>query len=178
MAKQEFANKGVAFYECEYGLMKINYENDKVIALDIISKGKRTKGSNNIYKLILDYKAIKTSLTELVYKEFLEYFMGQRKYFDFPFELRGTDFQKRVWQELLKIPYGEIRSYKDIAIGIGNPKACRAVGGANNKNPILLLIPCHRVIGSNGSLTGYAAGLGLKSELLRLEKKNNTRQFT
>ncbi|MCC8169988.1 MAG: methylated-DNA--[protein]-cysteine S-methyltransferase, partial [Oscillospiraceae bacterium] len=82
----------------------------------------------------------------------------------------GTDFQRRVWSELLKIPYGETRSYGQIAASIGNPKASRAVGSANNKNPIAIVIPCHRVIGANGSLTGYAGGLDIKSFLLETEK--------
>lgn len=167
MVKQNFSNKGVAFYKFEYGLIKINYENNKVIGINVLKDGANSE------KLNLYNKDVKTPLTELVYKEFVEYFLGKRKVFDFPFELRGTEFQKKVWQELLKIPYGEVRSYKEIAIGIGNSKACRAVGGANNKNPLLVLVPCHRVVGSNGTLTGYAAGLDLKALFLNLEKKNN-----
>lgn len=84
----------------------------------------------------------------------------------------GTEFQKKVWKELLNIPYGETRSYKDIAIAIGNGKACRAVGNANNKNPIAIIVPCHRVVGSNGSMTGYAGGLDIKEKLLKIEKYN------
>ena len=83
--------------------------------------------------------------------------------------LKGTDFQKQVWQALLKIPFGETRSYKQIAEAIGNPKAVRAVGMANNKNPLLIVVPCHRVIGTNGKLVGYAVGLDKKEYLLRLE---------
>lgn len=84
----------------------------------------------------------------------------------------GSVFQQKVWKALTLIPYGETRSYGEIAKLIGNPKACRAVGMANNKNPISLIIPCHRVIGSNGSLVGYGWGLELKAELLKLEKNN------
>ena len=82
----------------------------------------------------------------------------------------GTVFQQRVWQALLEIPYGETRSYRDIATAVGNPKAVRAVGGANRRNPIAIVIPCHRVIGSNGALTGYAGGLHYKTALLELER--------
>jgi O-6-methylguanine DNA methyltransferase len=98
-----------------------------------------------------------------------EYFAGQRRQFDLPLDLRGTDFQKRCWQELLKIRYGETRSYADIARAIGNPAAVRAVGLANGQNPIAIIVPCHRVIGSDGSLTGYGGGLETKRKLLELE---------
>ncbi|MGC2323493.1 MAG: methylated-DNA--[protein]-cysteine S-methyltransferase [Terriglobales bacterium] len=98
-----------------------------------------------------------------------EYFSGRRRCFDLPLDLRGTEFQQRCWQELLKIPYGETRSYADIARSIGNPAAVRAVGLANGQNPIAIIVPCHRVIGSDGSLTGYGGGLETKRRLLELE---------
>ncbi len=109
-------------------------------------------------------------LARLAFKQLDEYFKGERKKFDLPLCPKGTDFQKRVWKELLKIPYGEVCSYSDIAERIGSPKSCRAVGGANNKNPILIIVPCHRVIGKNGSLVGYGEGLDVKEFLLNLEK--------
>ena len=100
------------------------------------------------------------------------YFAGKLEKFTIPLEfVRGTDFQREVWKALQSIPYGETRSYKDIATVIGNPKAVRAVGGANNKNPIGIVIPCHRVIGSSGKLVGYAGGLDKKEMLLKLENK-------
>jgi O-6-methylguanine DNA methyltransferase len=98
-----------------------------------------------------------------------EYFAGRRRQFDLPLDLRGTDFQQRCWRALLKIPYGETRSYADIARAIGNPAAVRAVGLANGQNPIAIIVPCHRVIGSDGSLTGYGGGLEVKRKLLELE---------
>ncbi|MGL4740579.1 MAG: methylated-DNA--[protein]-cysteine S-methyltransferase [Sarcina sp.] len=101
-----------------------------------------------------------------------EYFLGKRKSFDLPLEFNGTDFQKNVWKSLLEIPYGESATYKDIAKKIGNEKAVRAVGGANNKNKIMIVVPCHRVIGSNGKLIGYAGGLEKKEILLNLEYDN------
>lgn len=112
-----------------------------------------------------------TSLLQETKKQLQEYFDGERTYFDLPLQPNGTAFQQKVWQALRQIPYGETRSYKELADMIGNPKACRAVGGANNKNPILILTPCHRVIGTDGSLTGFAAGLPAKKYLLELEKR-------
>lgn len=113
-----------------------------------------------------------SALTENALIQLDEYFSGRRKQFDLPLELHGTDFQMRVWKALLAIPYGETRSYKEIAEAIGNPKAVRAVGGANNKNKILILVPCHRVIGADGALTGFAAGTDIKQKLLDTEKTN------
>ena len=105
----------------------------------------------------------------------MEYLNGKRKSFDIKYEINGTEFQKKVWKELTDIPYGETRSYKEIAVAVGNPKASRAVGMANNKNPIAIIVPCHRVIGSDGKLVGYAGGLDMKRALLTLEKKYNGR---
>lgn len=99
-----------------------------------------------------------------------EYFQGQRKQFDLPIDYKGTPFQEKVWKELRSIPYGETRSYEDIAIGVGSPKAVRAVGQANHRNPILLLIPCHRVIHKNGDISGFACGIETKKYLLDLER--------
>jgi len=99
-----------------------------------------------------------------------EYLAGARTQFSLPLALHGTEFQQEVWQALQTIPYGETRSYKDIAAAIGRPKALRAVGMANNRNPIAIIVPCHRVIGRDGSLTGYGGGLPLKQRLLELEQ--------
>jgi len=100
------------------------------------------------------------------------YFKGELTRFDLELNLQGTIFQKKVWQELVKIPYGETISYGQLAQKIGNPKASRAVGMANGKNPVSIIVPCHRVIGKNGSLTGFGGGLEVKKSLLDLEKKN------
>ncbi len=99
------------------------------------------------------------------------YFKGELTKFDIELDIQGTDFQKKVWQELVKIPYGETLSYGELAKRIGNPKASRAVGMANGKNPISIIVPCHRVIGKNGSLTGFGGGLDAKKTLLDLEKR-------
>ncbi|HTJ28882.1 MAG TPA: methylated-DNA--[protein]-cysteine S-methyltransferase [Acidobacteriaceae bacterium] len=98
-----------------------------------------------------------------------EYFSRRRTTFDLPLDPRGTPFQQQVWDQLLAIPYGETRSYLDLARKLGNPNATRAVGAANGRNPISIIVPCHRVIGSSGSLTGFAGGLEIKQRLLHLE---------
>lgn len=102
-------------------------------------------------------------------KQLKEFFEGKRMVFDLPLDFKGTDFQKAVWSELLKTPFGQLRSYGEIAKAIGNPKAVRAVGAANGKNPIPIICPCHRIIGADGSLTGFAGGLKMKEILLSLE---------
>lgn len=114
---------------------------------------------------------IKNKITDNTIKQLNEYFQGKRKTFDLPLNPKGTEFQKKVWQELKKIPYGATKSYKDIAIAIGNPNSSRAVGNANNKNPIPIIIPCHRVIGTNKKLIGYAGGLDKKQKLLDIENR-------
>lgn len=101
--------------------------------------------------------------------ELKEYFQGQRNNFSIPLDLHGTEFQKKVWNQLSKIPYGKTYSYKDVATQIKNPKAVRAVGTANGKNPVCIIIPCHRVIAQDGTLGGYAGGLKIKRTLLALE---------
>ncbi len=108
---------------------------------------------------------------EEVRRQLREYLSGKRKEFDLKLEPQGTQFQKDVWNAMLEIPYGETRSYKEIAQRIGRPLAYRAVGQASNRNPIAIIIPCHRVVGSNGSLTGYGGGMPIKIRLLDLEKK-------
>ena len=102
-------------------------------------------------------------------KQLKEYFAGKRTAFDLPLDFHGTDFQKKVWRALLKIPFGQTRSYGQIARALGKPSAMRAVGAANGRNPISIIAPCHRVIGKDGQLTGFAGGLKAKAQLLALE---------
>lgn len=125
--------------------------------------GSLPAGINNIVE------NTRTAIMDKAFLEIKEYLEGKRKTFDVPLAPKGTAFQQKVWNALRTIPYGETRSYSEIAEMIGNPKACRAVGMANNKNPIIIMIPCHRVIGKNGSLVGYACGLEKKEYLLNLE---------
>ena len=146
----------IFFYETKIGIIGIR-ENNKSITDIFFSK---VDTNDNIEE---------TDLIKECFKQLKEYFEGNRRKFDLPIETRGTEFQKKVWDELLKIPYGETKSYKDIAIAIGNEKACRAIGMANNKNHIPIIIPCHRVIGSNGKLVGYAGGLNVKEKLLNID---------
>ena len=150
-----------AIYNTKVGNIRIEYEGDTIVYLKkiLLSENDIIEDNKNTY-------------TDKVYIQLLEYFDGKRKQFDFKYEMRGTPFQKKVWNALCNIPYGETRSYKDIAIEIGNEKACRAVGMANNKNPISIVVPCHRVIGANGKLVGYRGGLDMKELLLNLEKQN------
>ncbi len=149
-----------AIYKTPFGFFMIKLQNNKVILLKKIDE-----------ENVDDY-GNKNELTDLVYAQVLEYFEGKRKFFDFPYEFIGTPFQVKVWQALCDIPYGETRSYKDIAIAIGNEKASRAIGMANNRNPISIAVPCHRVIGTSGKLVGYAGGLNMKEKLLKMEYEN------
>ncbi|MBQ9924502.1 MAG: methylated-DNA--[Clostridia bacterium] len=118
------------------------------------------------------YLSEKTPLLAEAERQLTEYFTGQRKAFDLPLAPVGTPFQRSVWQALREIPYGETRTYKEIAEAIGRPKAFRAVGQANNRNPLMIVQPCHRVVGADGSLTGFAYGTDMKRLLLDLEKTN------
>ena len=145
------------------GKIEIIEENEKLIELNIYNEEKNEKKNNIIEK--------DTKLLLEVEKQLKEYFEGKRTKFEIPLNPKGTEFMKKVWKELLKIPYGETRTYKEIAKKTGNSKASRAVGMANNKNPIPIIIPCHRVIGSNNKLVGYALGLDMKQYLLDLERK-------
>ena len=113
-----------------------------------------------------------TDLLKETKKQLTEYFNKTRTEFQIPCKPKGTVFQKDVWNELMKIPYGETMTYQEVAFSIGNVRACRSVGRANNKNPIPILIPCHRVIGKDNKLLGYAGGMEIKEFLLRLERKS------
>lgn len=145
-----------AFYQMESGYLKIGYTDQAVIHL---------KCSEQV-----DEDDIHSTLSDIAYFQIIEYLDGKRKQFDFPYELHGTEFQVKAWNALCEIPYGETRTYKEIATAMGNPKACRAVGMANHDNPLWIVVPCHRVVGANGKLTGYAGGLDMKAALLELER--------
>ena len=146
-----------AIYKFPYGFLKIGYQAE---TLKLLQRTDKTSDDDK-----------KTDFTDLVYKEIIEYLNGERTSFDIPYELEGTDFQKKIWKELTRIPYGQTRTYKDIANTIGNKNASRAVGMANNKNPLMIIVPCHRVVGTNGKLVGYAGGLDMKKDLLDLEQR-------
>ena len=147
----------------------INTKIGKIIIIEQDGKIIEIRVNSNIEKDII----IKdTQILQKTAKQLEEYFAGQRKTFDVPLNPKGTEFMKKVWTALCEIPYGEVYSYKQIAEKIGNPKVSRAVGMANHNNPIPIIIPCHRVVGSSGKLVGYALGLEMKNFLLELEKKN------
>ena len=114
---------------------------------------------------------IETPLVRCAFEQLEAYFSGCLKRFELPLHAEGTTFQRQVWEALCRVPYGHIASYKAIAVAIGNPNACRAVGMANNRNPLAIFIPCHRIVGSNGALVGYGGGLSLKQRLLALERE-------
>lgn len=145
------------FYETDLGIIGIR-DNNNAITEVFYSKSK-----------INDHLK-ETHLIRECFNQLKEYFQGTRREFTIPIEAEGSEFQKKVWKALLDIPYGQTRTYKEIAIAIGNEKACRAVGMANNRNPISIIIPCHRVIGANGKLVGYGGGLDIKEKLLNIEK--------
>ncbi len=150
--------KGTAIYHSPVGDIQLDWEDDAVTALKKAGQDVKPDAPNE--------------LTRLVFWQLDEYFAGTRKTFDFPYRLHGTPFQEKVWAALREIPYGETSTYKDIAEAIGHPKAFRAVGMANHANPIFIAVPCHRVIGGNGSLVGYGGGLEMKKALLELEQSN------
>lgn len=143
-----------------------NYLKTPIGILEIITDSEELLEINFVKKIGVDSK---DKIGNIVIEQLNEYFKGERKLFEFPFRISGTEFQKKVYRELLKIPYGELRSYKDIAEAIDNPKGARAVGNANNRNRIPIVIPCHRVIGNDGRLVGYAGGLDIKKKLLEIE---------
>lgn len=151
-----------AIYPFPFGRLKIGYEGGAVTLLKRTDEPAGGEG--------------RTPLTDLAFGQISEYLEGRRREFDFPYLLRGTEFQQKVWRALCAIPYGETRTYGEIAAAVGNPRAARAVGMANHENKILIAVPCHRVIGADGSLVGYGSGLDMKQALLRLEKESVQRE--
>lgn len=145
-----------AYYSSSIGIIKISY-NSKISSIELVNKIGENKE--------------KTKLTDRAFVQIDSYLKGKLKSFDFydDLDIIGTDFQKSVLKELIKIPYGKTKTYKDIAKKINNPRAVRAVGSAIGKNPFFIVIPCHRVIGSDGKLTGFAYGLDIKRKLLEIE---------
>lgn len=150
-----------ATYPFKFGYLRVSYDDDKLVS--IRSQGQPSEES------------LPNKLSNQTFKQIQEYLAGERRIFDLPFHMQGTDFQVKVWKALLDIPYGETRSYGQIAAVIGQPRASQAIGGAVGRNPLWILVPCHRVIGSDGSLTGYAGGLAMKKALLNLESLHQDR---
>jgi methylated-DNA-[protein]-cysteine S-methyltransferase len=148
--------------------------NSRIGPLYLVASEKGLQGvfwTKQRFPMVTDESERKSLILKKAELQLEEYLSGKRKDFDLPLDPRGTEFQKRVWEQLTKIPYGQTRSYKDIAKALNQESASRAVGSANGQNPLSIIVPCHRVISSNGSLGGYAGGLGIKEALLSLEKK-------
>ena len=143
------------YYKSPIGVLEIELKNDIVLGLKVV------ESCDNVSEV--------TGYFAQVAKQLDEYSAGKRTKFELNILPKGTEFQKKVWAELLKIPYGKTKSYQEIAEAIGKPSAQRAVGSACNKNPILLIIPCHRVVSKTGKLTGFACGIDRKEQLLKLE---------
>lgn len=159
------ANKNQSYvFQSPIGLLKLCAEKDHIIGLSLL----QTKTS----PMDLHPGKSHSDLLYEGYRQLQEYFSGQRTKFDLPLSCKGTVFQQQVWQALREIPYGETRSYKDVAISIGNPKAAQAVGQANHRNPLLIINPCHRVIHHDGDITGFGCGMEVKKFLLDLEAGN------
>lgn len=148
-----------AYYPSCVGTLRIGYEGECVKSIQKVTGE-------------VDVPNHRTPFTDAVYTQLKAYLEGRRKEFDFCYELEGTPFQKQVWEALCRIPYGETVSYKAIAVAIGNPKASRAVGMANNRNPMTIVVPCHRVIGARGTMVGYAGGLEMKTFLIEMEARH------
>lgn len=147
------------YYKSPIGIINVLYTEEGVYKITLV------KSIPEKY-----FEERKNDLGDKVISELKEYFKGKRKEFDLPLIIQGTDFQRAVWEELRKINYGEIKTYGNIAKNIGKPNACRAVGNANNKNPFMIVIPCHRVVGKNKKSGGYAFGVDIRDKLLELEK--------
>lgn len=149
-------------YETKIGMLIIVENENRISRIETVKTNKEyPKGEK-----------AETTLIKEAYKQISEYLEGKRKEFTLPLLIKETKFQEKVWNALLQIPYGETRTYGEIAKQIGNEKASRAVGGANHNNKVMIVVPCHRVIGNNKKLVGYAGGLEIKEKLLKLEQKN------
>ena len=152
----------VLYYQSPIGVLKIKEENNCIVGVHLLTE------SEEISKTEVESKC--SPLLIKACTQLTEYFAGERTSFSLPIKFTtGTPFQHSVWNALRNIPYGETRSYEDIAVAVGNPKAVRAIGQANHNNPVLLLVPCHRVINKNGSLGGFGCGVEIKKQLLQLE---------
>jgi O-6-methylguanine DNA methyltransferase len=164
----------VIVYSSIVGLIRVLCQGEKVIKIEFI---KDKDNQEEIVEIEEKIYGEKIRFSDMVFLQIEEYLFGKRKKFTFSYELKSTSFQKNVWNALLEIPYGETRTYKEIAVQIGNPKAYRAVGMANNRNPMPIIVPCHRVIGSNGKLVGYEGGIKIKEILLKIEAKNKEKEI-
>lgn len=144
-----------AYYPSPIGLIEVGATSDALVTLYFVEEPRQQSSGSPLLTTVI--------------QQLGEYFAGTRTMFDLPLNFQGTAFQRQVWQQLLTVPYGQTLAYQEIANALGNPKAVRAVGAANGQNPISIIAPCHRIIGSNGSLIGYGGGLWRKEWLLKHE---------
>jgi len=163
----------VAYYNFELGTLEIKYHHDILYSLSVLTEERKKVRETEAGKKGKEQQLQeqKNAFTDKIFKEINEYMIGERQTFDIPYKFQGTAFQKKVWSVLETIPYGKVYTYGEVAKKIKNPKAVRAVGGACHRNPIWLIVPCHRVVGTNGNLTGYAVGVDMKKQLLDIEQK-------
>lgn len=166
-------NIHVQFYKTKYADFILGSFENKLCMLDYQNRRNRDTVDNRIKKgLAADFIERDDDVLQLTRHQIDEYFLGKRTEFDLPLLMVGTDFQKQVWDALIKIPYGQTSSYLQLARSLNNEKAVRAVAAANGANSMSIIIPCHRIIGSNGDMKGYAGGIPVKKELLRLEQQS------
>ncbi len=149
--------KSICYYDSPVGRLRIAEDGTGITEVTLVKAE------------VAAFEPCETELLKEAVRQLKEYFAGSRRVFDLPLSLKGTPFQLSVWEALQTIPYGSTCSYQQIAVQVGNPKACRAVGMANNRNPVIIVVPCHRVIGKNGAMVGYGGGIDVKEHLLRLE---------
>ncbi len=167
-------NIHISYYKTKIGELIIGSFERKLCILDFRYRKKRMRVDNRVKRLLnAEFIEFEDEIISQAKSQIDEYLKGERRSFDIPIVLVGTDFQQQVWNELLKIPYGKTASYLDIAKGIHHPKAVRAVASANGANAIAFLVPCHRVISSDGSLGGYGGGVAVKKRLLEMEGFDN-----
>lgn len=149
----------IAHYTCTFGPLSIGHNGDNIVSVQLYASQTAAQGN--------------CALSDLAFAQLSEFFEAKRTAFDFPYVLDGTAFQLQVWRALCEIPYAQTRSYKEIAQSLGNPRAARAVGMAAHRNPMLFVVPCHRLIGTNGALVGFAAGIQVKEALLQIESRQS-----
>jgi methylated-DNA-[protein]-cysteine S-methyltransferase len=167
-------SKNAAYYKSDIGIIEIVGTENGITSIDFFSGNARTlmdeDGASFFSNGIRETQDLPECISECI-RQLDEYFRGSRRQFSLKLDIHGTDFQRNVWSQLTKIPYGKTATYGQIAQAAGNAKACRAVGNANNKNCLPIVIPCHRVVGTNGGMTGYAGGIWRKEWLLNHEKR-------
>jgi methylated-DNA-[protein]-cysteine S-methyltransferase len=168
----------IQFFHTDFGELILGGFEDRLCLCDWQYRKKRTAVDERLQSgLKAVYEESDSGIIESAKRQLSEYFQGKRKVFDLPLLMVGTGFQKKVWNELLKIPFGKTETYRGLSLKMDNPLGIRAIASANAANALSIIVPCHRIIGSNGEMVGYAGGLGVKKKLLRLEGSLDTSQL-